>query len=203
MKDLIEACLFLSTEPVSSGELARIFAWEPTEVDMICNTLVEEYEERAGGVIIVRVAGGFQMVTRPDLSEQIARFLAGPNGRARLSKPALETVAIVAYRQPITTAEIEAIRGVNADGVLRTLLDRKLVKEGGRKVVPGRPILYVTTPDFLHYFGLNALEDLPPLDEVMSPEEDRAAMMQEVEAAVGLTAQEETGDLDEAGLADA
>lgn len=187
MKDLIEACLFLSTEPVSSNELAKIFGIDFNDVDMICNTLLEEYEERGGGICIVRVAGGFQMVTRPDLSEQIARFLAGPNGRARLSKPALETVAIVAYRQPITTAEIEAIRGVSADGVLRTLIERKLVREGGRKAVPGRPILYVTTPDFLHYFGLNTLEDLPALDEVVPLEEDRSAVLHEVETAVGLT----------------
>lgn len=191
MKDLIEACLFISSEPVSSDELAKLFAWEPTEVDFLCNTLVEEYDDRGAGTRIVRVAGGYQMVTRADLSEQIARFLAGPNGRARLSKPALETVAIIAYRQPITTAEVEAIRGVNADGVLRTLVERKLVREVGRKAVPGRPILYATTPDFLHYFGLNSIEDLPALEEIVPLDGDREAAVHDVEAAVGL---EETAD---------
>ena len=168
---------------------------------MLCNTLLEEYEERDGGVRIVRVAGGFQMVTRPDLSDQIARFLAGPGGRARLSKPALETVAIVAYRQPVTTAEIEAVRGVNSDGVLRTLLDRKLIREAGRKQVPGRPILYATTQDFLHYFGLNAIDELPPLDEVeaIEGEKEREHVLHEVEAAVGLT-EESSDEADENGF---
>lgn len=193
MKDLIEACLFVSTEPVTSAELARLFDAEPTEIDKVCNTLLEEYDDRASGVRIVRVAGGFQMVTRSDLSEQIARFLAGPNGRARLSKPALETVAIVAYRQPITTAEIEAIRGVSADGVIRTLMDRKLVREAGRKQVPGRPILYGTTPDFLHYFGLDTLDDLPPLDEIVPLEAAQTETMSDVGAAVGLAAPVEGG----------
>jgi segregation and condensation protein B len=199
MKDLIEACLFVSTEPVSSEDLAEIFDAEPMEVDMLCNTLLEEYEDRGGGMRVMRVAGGFQMVTRPDLSDRIARFLAGPSGRARLSKPALETVAIVAYRQPITTSEIEAIRGVNADGVLRTLLDRKLIKEAGRKQVPGRPILYSTTSDFLHYFGLDTLDDLPSLDEVVPIEDERDQVLHEVEAAVGLT----EGDSDGAEEEDA
>ena len=187
MKDLIEACLFVSTEPVLSEDLARMFDAEPTEVDMLCNTLLDEYEDRGGGVRIARIAGGFQMVTLSGLSDQVARFLAGPGGRARLSKPALETAAIVAYRQPVTTAEIEAIRGVNADGVVRTLLDRKLIKEAGRKQVPGRPILYSTTPDFLHYFGLNGLEDLPLLDEVAPAEPESEIALHQVEAAVGLT----------------
>ena len=192
MKDLIEACLFVSTDPVSSEDLARIFDAEPMEVDMLCNTLVDDYEDRGAAVRVARVAGGFQMVTRLDLSEGIAKFLAGPNSRARLSKPALETVAIVAYRQPVTTAEIEAIRGVSVDGVLRTLLDRKLIKEAGRKQVPGRPILYATTPDFLQYFGLNTLEDLPLLDDVAPIEVEREQILHEVEAAVGLV--EDTGE---------
>jgi segregation and condensation protein B len=96
-------------------------------------------------------------------------------------------VAIVAYRQPVTMAEIEAIRGVSADGVMRTLMDRKLVREAGRKQVPGRPILYGTTPDFLHYFGLDSIEDLPALEDIVVAEPEREHVLHEVEAAVGLT----------------
>jgi len=187
MKDLIEACLFISTEPVTAAELAKTFNADPIEIEIVCNTIVDEYEDRGGGVKLIRVAGGYQMVTRPDLADDIARFLAGPSGKARLSKPALETVAIVAYRQPVTMTEIEAIRGVSADGVMRTLMDRKLVREAGRKQVPGRPILYGTTADFLHYFGLDTLDDLPPLDEVVVGEPERELALHEVEAAVGLS----------------
>ncbi|HEY3329981.1 MAG TPA: SMC-Scp complex subunit ScpB [Capsulimonadaceae bacterium] len=189
MKDLIEACLFISTEPVTAAELAKIYGAEVVDIEMICNTIVEDYDERGGGVKLIRVAGGYQMVTRPEFADDIAKFLAGPSGKARLSKPALETIAIVAYRQPITMAEIEAIRGVNADGVMRTLMDRKLVRETGRKQVPGRPILYGTTADFLHYFGLDSLEDLPLLDDIHVAEPEREHVMHEVEAAVGLTEQ--------------
>jgi segregation and condensation protein B len=164
MKDLIESCLFVSPDPVASSELAKIFELDVVEIEKILTSLLDEYEARGGGVKIVRVAGGYQMVTPRSLSGDIARFLAGPGGKGRLSKPALETAAIIAYRQPVTLAEVEAIRGVSSDGVLRTLIDRKLVKEAGRKQTLGRPILYATTDDFLCYFGLNDLADLPPVD---------------------------------------
>lgn len=187
MKNLLEACLFVASEPVLPAETAKVFATDPEAVVRLLDELAAEYEARGGGMRIARVGGGYQMVTHPDLSEDLARFLAGPAGKPRLSRAALETVAIVAYRQPTTIAEIEAIRGVSAERPLHTLIDRKLIREAGRKPVPGRPILYETTPEFLHYFGLNALGDLPPMDEESGGEEEREHVLHEVEAAVGLT----------------
>jgi len=118
--------------------------------------------ERASGLQLVQIAGGWQLSTRPDYAEAVGRMLA--RGSTRLSRAALETLAIIAYRQPITQPEIEAVRGVSAAGVVKTLLDRRLIAEAGRKQAAGRPILYVTTHDFLHYFALSGLDDLPPLE---------------------------------------
>ena len=127
------------------------------------------------------------MATRPSLSPEIARLLAIPGQKSRLSRPALETLAIVAYQQPVTQAEIEAVRGVNADAVLKTLSERNLIAEAGRKEVAGRPILYGTTPDFLHYFGLHTLDDLPPLEDISIPDvESNKIAVHEALEAVGL-----------------
>jgi segregation and condensation protein B len=184
MKALLEAYLFVAAEPVRSEEVAPLLEADPAEVGHLLEELVWEYETR-GGLRIIRIAGGYQMATRPDLSQEIARLLAAPAGKQRLSKPALETVAIIAYKQPVTQTEIEAVRGVNVDGVLKTLEERRLIKDIGRKEAPGRPILYGTTPDFLHYFGLNSLEDLPALEEeIEDPEKD--AIIHAVAEAVGL-----------------
>ncbi|HEX5323794.1 MAG TPA: SMC-Scp complex subunit ScpB [Capsulimonadaceae bacterium] len=184
MKALLEAYLFVAAEPVRPEEIAPLLDTDPTEIEHVLDELAWEYETR-GGLRIIRIAGGFQMATRPDLSQEIARLLAAPTGKQRLSKPALETVAIIAYRQPATQAEIEAVRGVNVDAVLKTLEERRLIKDVGRKPVPGRPILYGTTPEFLHYFGLNKLDDLPPLEEeIEDPEKD--AIIHAVAEAVGL-----------------
>ena len=127
------------------------------------------------------------MATRPLLAPDIARLLAAPGQKSRLSRPALETLAVIAYQQPVTQAEIEAVRGVNTDGVLKTLGERHLIEETGRKEVAGRPILYGTTPDFLHYFGLNTLDDLPPLEdiEIGAAEADKTAAHEALQA-VGL-----------------
>jgi segregation and condensation protein B len=182
---LVEAHLFVSTEPVRPAEVARTLGLDLEIVDFTYASLYELYKEREdSGLRIVRLSGGYQMVTHPDLSENIARLLALPKESNRLSKPALETVAVIAYRQPVTQAEIEAVRGVTVDGVLKTLSDRQLIREAGRKPVPGRPILYGTTPEFLHYFGLNDISDLPSLDDIEMPA-DPEAMSQALEA-VGL-----------------
>ena len=126
------------------------------------------------------------MATRPALAHGIGRLLAVPNQKSRLSKPALETLAVIAYQQPVTQAEIEAVRGVSADGVLKTLAERQLIAETGRKEVAGRPILYATTPDFLYYFGLHTLDDLPPLEDIPLDSDSDKAAMQEALSAAGL-----------------
>ncbi len=185
---LLEAYLFVTTEPVQPVEIARILQVEAAAVEEALEDMVNAYARRINsGLNVVRIANGYQMATRPGLAADIGRLLAAPGQKSRLSKPALETLAIIAYQQPVTQAEIEAVRGVNADGVLKTLTERRLIEETGRKEVPGRPFLYSTTPDFLHYFGLNTLEDLPPLEDIVisEAEADKAATHEALEA-VGL-----------------
>ena len=185
---LLEAYLFVATEPVEPAEIGRLLNVEPAAVEEALEDMANAYARRINsGLHVVRIAGGYQMATRPNMAEGVARLLAAPGQKSRLSKPALETLAIIAYQQPVTQAEIEAVRGVNADAVLKTLTERRLVQETGRKEVPGRPFLYGTTPDFLHYFGLHTLEDLPPLEDIIiaEAEADKAATHDALEA-VGL-----------------
>lgn len=185
---LLEAYLFVATEPVQPAEIGRLLNIEAAAVEEALEDMTNAYARRINsGLHVVRIAGGYQMATRPAMAEGVARLLAAPGQKSRLSKPALETLAIIAYQQPVTQAEIEAVRGVNADAVLKTLTERRLVQETGRKEVPGRPFLYGTTPDFLHYFGLHTLEDLPPLEDIViaEAEADKAATHDALEA-VGL-----------------
>ena len=185
---LLEAYLFVATEPVEPAEIGRLLNVEAAAVEEALEDMTNAYARRINsGLHVIRIAGGYQMATRPAMAEGVARLLAAPGQKSRLSKPALETLAIIAYQQPVTQAEIEAVRGVNADAVLKTLTERRLVQETGRKEVPGRPFLYGTTPDFLHYFGLNTLEDLPPLEDIViaEAEADKAATHDALEA-VGL-----------------
>ncbi len=186
---LLEAYLFVATEPVQAAEIARSLQMDTAAVEEALEDMVNAYTRRINsGLHVVRIAGGYQMATRPALAAGIGRLLAAPNQKVRLSKPALETLAIIAYQQPVTQAEIEAVRGVSADGVLKTLAERQLIAEIGRKEVAGRPILYATTPDFLHYFGLHTLEDLPPLEDIAlgdDTESDKVATQDALQA-VGL-----------------
>lgn len=160
---IIECLLFVSGEPLTPKELAKTTETSQADVFEAVRALRSRYIETGSGLQIVEIANGFQMTTRPDYAPAVGRLLA-PHAN-RLSRPALETVTIIAYRQPCTQAEIEAVRGVGSDAVLKTLLERGLVAEAGRKAAPGRPILYATTGEFLHYFALSDLSDLPPLDE--------------------------------------
>jgi segregation and condensation protein B len=186
MKDLIEACLFASGDVVSPEDFARRTGYDASIVEQEFATLWAEYGERDGsGIAIVRVAGGYQMATRPELADQIGKFVASASGRSSLSRAALETLAIVAYKQPATQFEIEAVRGVSIEAVLKTLMDRNLVCVSGRRQTPGRPLLYSTTDDFLKYFGLDTLEELPKLELSDTDREDGIARHM-VEMAVGI-----------------
>ena len=173
LTQIIECLLFAAGEPLSPKELAKVTEAEEIAVHEAVRFLRDRYIGANSGLQIIEIAGGYQMGTRPEFAPMVGKMLA-PHAN-RLSRPALETVTIVAYRQPCTQVEIEAIRGVASDGVLKTLLDRELIKEAGRKQTPGRPILYATTDGFLHYFGLAGLEDLPLLDEDELPMGDSAA----------------------------
>jgi segregation and condensation protein B len=156
----IEALLFVAVEPVSPNQLATVLDITASEVEELLILLQENYQKR--GIRLQWHAGKVQLTSAPEKSEIIEMFL-GLEVSSRLSRAALEALAIVAYRQPVTRPNLDAIRGVNSDGVLRSLLNKGLIQEIGRSEGPGRPILYGTTPDFLQYFGLSSLGVLPPL----------------------------------------
>jgi segregation and condensation protein B len=165
IKAVLEALIYVSEEPLKEEEILGIFpAEQSAAVGQALEELVLEYSAVPRGLRIVRVAGGYRMQTRPEHDPWI-RSLYRVRNKVRLSRPALETLAIVAYRQPVTTPEIQAIRGSNPMGVLQTLLERRLIRTLGRKKVVGKPILYGTTEEFLVQFGLNALSDLPSLED--------------------------------------
>jgi segregation and condensation protein B len=154
--------LFVASGPVSTGRLATALETTPAAVHTLLQTLAEAYESR--GLRLQWSGNAVQLTTAPAASAVIERFL-GLEVTTRLSQAALEVMAIVAYMQPVTRPQIDQIRGVNSDGALRTLLSKGLIEEVGRMETAGRPILYGTTPEFLQYFGLPAIEALPPLAE--------------------------------------
>jgi segregation and condensation protein B len=158
----LECLLFVAAEPVSPERIAAALGLS-TELTV---TALEDFRRNyptEAGLQVVRVAGGYQLRTRPEFAAQVASFLRP--AAQKLSRQALETVAIIAYEQPITGPEIEALRGVNSDGVVKTLVERGLIRETGRKDAPGRPILYQTTDQFLEFLGLDDLSELPKLEE--------------------------------------
>jgi len=156
----IEALLFVAIEPVSPSQLATVLGITASEVEELLLILQKNFQER--GIRLQWHAGKVQLTSAPEKAEIIEIFL-GLEVTGRLSRAALEALAIIAYQQPVTRPSLDAIRGVNSDSVLRSLLNKGLIQETGRSEGPGRPILYATTPDFLQYFGLSSLSVLPPL----------------------------------------
>lgn len=165
LKAIVEALIFASPEPITPRMLYRLLADEPKEdVKAAVEALRADYNQRPG-LQFVDVAGGYQIVTRPELHEWVRR-LFHERSTQKLTLQALETLAVIAYKQPVTAVETSEIRGVNASGVLGTLLERHLIKIVGRKNVVGRPFLYATTKEFLIRFGLNDLTDLPKIEDM-------------------------------------
>jgi segregation and condensation protein B len=165
LKPIVEALIFASPEPLTPKALYKLLESEPKEdVDAAIEALRRDYD-RPGGLQLVEVAGGYQIVTKPELHEWVRRLFEERSAQ-RLSVQALETLAVIAYKQPVTALEVSEIRGVNTSGVLGTLIDRRLVKVAGRKRVVGRPFLYATTREFLIRFGLKDLTDLPKIEEM-------------------------------------
>jgi len=183
LKGLFEAVLFLSNEPVPLKFFVKNFSVDPTEAKIILDTLIDEYDDRDSGVILVEIASGFQFVTNARYAEQL-RHALGMKRRDSLSKGMLETLSIVAYKQPIVMAEIDELRGVSSRVMVANLMKRNLLKPVGRKNVPGRPLAYGTTDEFLRLFGLNKLSDLPKLSEIkeFSLDSDIADVIPEVGA---------------------
>ena len=165
LKAILEALIFASPEPLTPKAIFKLLATEPKEDIQAALAQLKQDYDRPGGLQLVEVAGGYQIVTRQDLHDWVRR-LFHERTTQKLTVQALETLAVIAYRQPTTAAEITDVRGVNTSGVLNTLLERHLIKIVGRKQVVGRPFLYATTREFLIRFGLNDLADLPKVEDM-------------------------------------
>jgi len=164
VKSALEALLLVAAEPLTFRRAAAILGLTEAQARTCLRLLQADYRQREGGLDIVEVASGYRLVTRPEFDQYIAKLEPG-RAQLPLSAAAVETLAIVAYRQPVTRIDLEAVRGVRCEGVVATLQERGLVEEVGRKEGPGRPILYGTTRRFLEHFGLRDLSELPPLPE--------------------------------------
>ena len=164
IKAIIENVLLAVDQPVSEKQFKNLLdsAIDKVALKPVIEELIEDYKSR--NLQIVQVAEGYQLCTRHDYSEWVRKFLKFDK-TTKLSQPSLDTLAIIAYKQPLTKAEVEEIRGVDSSGVVKTLLEKKVISPGGRKKVPGRPIMYRTTRKFLEYFGLRDLSDLPTLED--------------------------------------
>ncbi|MGC9970522.1 MAG: SMC-Scp complex subunit ScpB [Bryobacteraceae bacterium] len=165
LKAVLEAIVYVTEEPVAAAQIAAALGQSEERVKRALDELVAEFAAPAHGVLIREVAGGFKMTTKPEHHEAIRAFVKSLKPPLKLSLAALETLATIAYKQPVTAPEIMEIRGVQGAGVLKTLLDRKLIQACGRKNVVGRPILYKTSKEFLVQFGLKDLSELPTLKE--------------------------------------
>jgi segregation and condensation protein B len=176
-KTIVECLIFASEKPISAGKLAEIASdsigaterkVDVREVRRIVEQLRQEYDAHGRAFQIEEIAEGYRMLTRPEYHQWV-RALVADRQQAKLSPAAIETLAIVAYKQPISRAQIEDIRGVQSDQVLRTVMEKRLVKVVGRENVPGRPLLYGTTREFLDHFGLKSIKDLPTIKELAPP----------------------------------
>jgi segregation and condensation protein B len=165
LKAVIEAAIYITDEPLTADQISGALEQPAEKVKEILSRLTQEYARPDRGLTVRELAGGYKMGTKPEHHESIRQFVKKLQPPLKLSLPALETLAVVAYKQPITAPEIMEIRGVQGAGVLKTLIDRKLIATAGRKDVIGKPIMYKTTKEFLVQFGLSSLKELPTLKE--------------------------------------
>jgi segregation and condensation protein B len=201
----LEVILFSTVEPISPYQIAQLLqeqgyetgegALSPTRVERVVEQLVADWDVENRPLTVLKIAGGYQMATRPEWAELVATLHEDRRGH-RLSRAALETLSIVAYRQPVIRPDIDAIRGVNSDSALKTLLERNLVAISGRDEGPGRPLLYRTTTRFLKYFGLDTLHDLPDpkeLESILGPRSPEPAEIVQPTLALEGSPPEEVG----------
>lgn len=202
LKGILEALLFVTAEPIPVTRLlALLGAVTKQEVEQALTSLGQDYEQEGRGLQLAEVAGGYRIVTKAEFAPWLKR-LEKVKAPSKLSRSALESLAIIAYKQPIVRAEVEQIRGVETSGVIRPLLERKLVRIVGRKEEPGRPIMYGTTKAFLEHFGLKDLSQLPPLREFKELGESEQAMLPiEESESLGEVGQSQTEGVSEAGIA--
>ncbi len=165
LRALVEAALFVSDEPLTGSDLASILETDGNQIREVMENLKKEYDNNQRGIQLLRVSGGFKMTTREE-HYPVLKKMFGQKTLQRISDSAIETLVIVAYYQPVTRAELEAIRGVNSQSVLQTLLEHSFIRISGRRDEIGRPLEYKTTDKFLDYFGLNTLQDLPDKEEI-------------------------------------
>lgn len=189
-RSVLESLLFIAGEPLTVETLAKLLDTGKEEIEGIVKELVSDYSLRNSGLLIVEVAEGVQMVTNPVSAPWVKKLIATAIP-TKLSNQSLETLSIIAYKQPIIKSEIEAIRGVNSDGVVKTLLERRLVKILGRKEVPGRPLMYATTKEFLQYFGLKDLSELPTLKDFEESDEAMLPFSEALEEGLETSAEDE------------
>lgn len=172
MNDLIprvEAVLFASSDPISTAKLLKEMGIERTLLLQVMEYLKEKYNQPESGIQLVEIADGYQILSKPQYNDMLEKFF-GNRKISKLSTPALEALAIIAYKQPITRQEVEEIRGVNCDAVIKTLMDRDLIVKRGHAELPGRPSLYYTTKKFLSYFKITSLKELPSIEELAENE---------------------------------
>ena len=184
MKDfeqIIEALLFASPEPLTQKKINTIFDADPPDLDEYTEKLKKKYQKNDNAFEILNVAGGYQIRTRSEYDFFIRRLII-KSGQFYLSQAALESLSIIAYKQPISRLDIEGIRGVDCAGVLKTLLKKSLIKISGREDSPGRPLIYKTTDNFLKSFGLNKLSDLPKLKEISELIENEPELIEQIDA---------------------
>jgi segregation and condensation protein B len=178
---LLEAIVYLAKEPVSLDAIHKVLPdVDRKELEAKLGELVEQYRAAERGIEIREVAGGYRFSTKPEHHEVLKQFIKSQIPPTRLSLAALETLAVIAYKQPVTVPEIQEIRGVHASGVIKTLLDKKFIVTAGRKEVLGRPILYKTTKEFLVHFGMKDLNDLPSMEEFEELIKNQAAAEEEI-----------------------
>jgi segregation and condensation protein B len=203
IKAIVESILFAAGTPVALRRLAEVIGVAQAEVRAVMMLLLQEYAGSERGIRLAEVAGGYQFRTAAEYADYVKKFVQ--EKPSKLSRAALETLAIIAYRQPLTKAEVELVRGVDVDGVLNSLLTKKLIRVVGRKDVAGRPWVYGTTPQFLELFGLNDLSSLPPLPAIHEPtlnpfsEQDASGTFTENSEPGGDLLASDGGDLDSIG----
>jgi segregation and condensation protein B len=192
--DILEAMLFASDAPVEAERIREVLELaSPDDTRALVTELGMRLEQTGRALQIVEAGGGYRLVTRPEVAPWLVR-LARSRSRSRLSRPALETLAIIAYRQPVSRPEIDAVRGVNSEGVLESLMEKRMVRIGGRKDAPGRPFLYETTREFLVAFGLKDLGELPQIgEELVVPEVEEATQADALTPADEDPAQQDPG----------
>ena len=168
-KAIIEALLFANGEPLTIAAIAKATSLAEHSIKDLLRELTNDYRERSSGIVIAEIANGYEMATDPELAAWIRR-MKNINVTSKLSQPSIETLSIIAYKQPITKVEVDQLRGVNSDAAVKSLLDKRLIKIVGKKESPGRPFLYATTNEFLQYFGLKNLTDLPAIHDFFNTE---------------------------------